>query len=129
MAIRALTAIATVLALSALAGCGGSDDSSPSSSAPATTPTAAAAPAASAGRVSIASFKYAPVTLTVKAGSRVTFTNRDSAEHTATSDMSGAFDTGALQQGDSKPVSLTRPGRYAYHCDFHPFMHGVVVVR
>jgi plastocyanin len=127
MHLRAISVLTVALAAAAVAGCGGSDDNSSSSSS--TTPTAAAQPAASAGKVDIASFKYMPATVTVKAGSKVTFTNSDSAEHTATSDTSGAFDTGTLKQGATKPVSLANPGRYAYHCDFHPFMHGVVVVR
>jgi len=130
MLIRAIGAAAVALAIPFAAGCGSSDDgSSSTSSAASSTPAASPAPAAAAGKVDIASFKFVPATVTVKAGSKLTFTNSDSAEHTATSDMSGAFDTGALKQGDGKPVSLTRPGRYAYHCDFHPFMHGVVVVR
>ena len=115
----------TILAVAALtaagaAGCGSSGDDSTSSSSPAPT---------GAQKVNIASFKYAPPTISVKAGMPVTFTNSDRAPHTATSDQAGAFDTGSLQQGGSKPVRLAKPGRYAYHCDFHPFMHGVVVVR
>ena len=117
---KILTAAGLSLAF-AVAGCGGSDDESASTSAkPATT---------TARKVDIESFKYVPPTLTVRANSTVTFTNRDRAGHTATSDKPGAFDTGALNRGDSKPVRLSAPGRYAYHCDFHPFMHGVVVVQ
>jgi plastocyanin len=107
----------------ALAGCGGDDDKSSSS------PAASAKPTGGAQKVDIPSFKYVPATATVKAGSAVTFTNGDSAEHTATADQAGAFDTGALRHGAAKAVQLSAPGRYAYHCDFHPFMHGVLVVR
>lgn len=128
MSARRISALAIALTAVALAGCGGSDDDSSSSSASLPT-TAQAAAGGAAGKVAIADFKYAPATVTVDAGAPLTFTNRDSAEHTATSDASGAFDTGALRQGGSKPVRLSKPGRYAYHCDFHPFMHGVVVVR
>ena len=79
--------------------------------------------------VDIANFKYEPAELTVPAGSTVTFTNQDSAAHTATSDDSGVFDTGTLGQGDSAPVTLNKPGTYTYFCEFHAFMHGTITVK
>jgi plastocyanin len=126
MPLRAIAAL-TVVTVALMAGCGGSSDDSSGSSAA----TSAAKPAAAGGaqKVDIASFKYAPASITVKAGSSITFTNRDNAEHTATSDMAGAFDTGTLRKGATKSVRLPAPGTYAYHCDFHPFMHGTVVVQ
>ncbi len=81
------------------------------------------------GTVAIKSFKYVPPSITVKAGTKVTFTNDDAASHTATSDTGGAFDTGGFDKGQSKVVSLKKAGTYAYHCDFHPFMHGTIVVK
>ena len=79
--------------------------------------------------VAIANFAYAPVQLTVAVGQRVTFINHDSANHTATSDKAGAFDTGNLDQGHSMVITFSKPGVYTYHCQFHPFMHGRIVVR
>jgi plastocyanin len=77
--------------------------------------------------VDIADFKFKPVDVTVKAGAKVTWVNRDSAEHTAT--QAGGFDTGAIVKGASKTETLANPGTYAYICAFHPFMKGTVVVR
>jgi plastocyanin len=66
----------------------------------------------------------------VKAGGTVTWTNEDSAQHTATDDKSTPpFDTGTLDQGDSKKVTFKKAGTYPYICTFHPFMKGTVVVQ
>jgi plastocyanin len=77
--------------------------------------------------IDIADFKFKPVAVTVKAGAKVTWVNRDSAEHTAT--QSGGFDTGAIVKGASKTETFAKPGTYAYVCAFHPFMKATVVVR
>lgn len=83
---------------------------------------------ASNGRLTIKNFMFMPASVTVKAGTRVTWTNHDSSPHTATSNT-GAFDTGAIKDGQSMSVTLRKPGAYAYHCDFHPFMKGTITVR
>ncbi len=77
--------------------------------------------------VTIDNFKFAPATLNVKAGAKVTVTNNDSTTHTATAD-GGAFDTGDLDPGASKTVTLSKPGDYADHCQIHPFMKATIVV-
>ncbi len=117
-----------VIAVAVLAaGCGGSSKSSGASSS-----SGAAAPAAASGgakeSVTIANFAYKPTPVTVKVGAQVTFTNQDSAEHTATADSGSALETGTLKQGQSKAVTLSQPGTIAYHCAFHAFMHGTITV-
>lgn len=57
----------------------------------------------------------------------MTWVNNDAAPHTATA--ADAFDTGSLDKGDSKPVTLSKPGSYSYVCEFHAFMKGTVVVK
>jgi len=88
---------------------------------------AGGAPGGGAVKVDITNFKYVPPTVTVKTGSRVTWVNNDAAPHTATA--ADAFDTGTLDKGDSKPVTLSKPGSYPYVCEFHAFMKGTVVVK
>jgi len=88
---------------------------------------AGSAPGGGAVKVDITNFKYVPPTVTVKTGSRVTWVNNDAAPHTATA--ADAFDTGNLDKGDSKPVTLSKPGSYPYVCEFHAFMKGTVVVK
>lgn len=116
------------LAVVAIAGCGSSskDDASPKAATGASKP-AAAGPAGDA--VAIKDFKFGPPSIAVKAGTKLTFTNEDSAAHTATSTDSGVFDTDKLEQGQKKIVTLSKPGTYAYVCAFHPFMKGTVTVE
>ena len=115
------------------AGCGGSSGGGTSSAPPSSaSPTApkptAAGPAVKAATVDIKSFKFKPVVIAVKKGGRITWTNSDSASHTATAD-DRSFDTQTIDQGKSKSVAFSTAGRFAYHCDFHPFMKAMVVVR
>lgn len=77
--------------------------------------------------VQIQDFAFRPVALTVPVNSTVTFTNHDSAPHTASAN-DGSFDTGTLKQGQSMTITFTRAGTYAYFCQFHPFMRGTLVV-
>ena len=95
------------------------------------TTSSASTGAASGGGVAIKDFTFSPDALTVKAGTAINIVNNDSQPHTFTSDTSGVFDSGSIQPGGSpdKPVSITAPGEYAYHCSFHPFMHGKLIVQ
>lgn len=86
-------------------------------------PTAYAAGSA----VSIQGFAFHPPSITVPVGSTVTWTNQDSAPHTATA-KDGSFDTGTLKQGQSMTITFSKVGAYAYYCQFHPFMLGTVTV-
>lgn len=92
-------------------------------------PRPSAALVAKAGPVTIAirNYGYTPDTLTVKAGTRVTWTNHDATAHTATADQ-GGFDTGTINPGKSKTIDLRLAGNYPYHCLFHAFMTGEVKV-
>jgi plastocyanin len=107
------------LAVLPLAGCGSSSGSSGTGE-----PVSSQA-ARGANAVSIKSFAYHPATLTVARGTRVTFTNRDDANHTATA---SGFDSGTVAPGKSRAVVLRKAGTFAYTCRFHPFMHGTLKV-
>ena len=78
--------------------------------------------------VRIEGFAYAPRTLTIAVGDRVTWTNGDPVEHTATA-RNGAFDTGLLGEGESASIRFTVAGTYRYLCTPHPNMTGTIVVR
>jgi plastocyanin len=88
--------------------------------------TGSAAPVAG-DAVSIDNFAFVPATLTVPAGSTVTWTNHDEEPHTvAASD--GSFHSPGM--GSQATYSHTFPtaGRFDYVCSIHPFMHATVVV-
>ena len=94
----------------------------------ATSATASNAPvAATAVTVKIDNFTFKPPTLTIRTGTRVTFTNFDGTPHTATADQ-GGFDTGTLDKGRSMTITFNRPGTFAYHCQFHAFMTATIKV-
>lgn len=122
------TLVAIAAAATPLAGCGASD-SNASSPPKSTSAPAKPASGASGSAVTISDFKFAPPSLTVKSGAKVTITNDDSTAHTATADDGNSFDTGTLDQGSSQTISVNTPGSYAYHCSIHPFMKGTIIVR
>ncbi|MGI8460626.1 MAG: cupredoxin domain-containing protein [Solirubrobacterales bacterium] len=79
--------------------------------------------------VTIEDFEYRPDPVTVEPGEEVTWTNRDSAQHTATAEGKGDFDTGLLEDGQRGTVPFNEEGSFAYICTVHPDMKGKVVVR
>ena len=88
-------------------------------------------PAAVAGSipVQIKSYAFTPATLTIKAGTKVTWTNYDTAPHTVTVDSGPVkFNSPTLQKGDSFTYTFTTPGTYSYYCAVHPDMMAKVVV-
>lgn len=78
--------------------------------------------------VTIQNFAFSPATLTVKVGDKVTWTNQDSAGHSATAD-DGSFDTGVLPEGQSGSITFSKAGTYTYHCSVHPMMKGTIIVQ
>ncbi|HET6553999.1 MAG TPA: cupredoxin family copper-binding protein [Dyella sp.] len=82
-----------------------------------------------AARIEIRNFAFAPNTLTVKAGTRITWINRDDEPHVVVS-AGKQFDTSpALDTGDSYAAVLSKPGTYAYYCAIHPMMVGTIIVQ
>ncbi|MFY9767337.1 MAG: cupredoxin family copper-binding protein [Mycobacterium sp.] len=88
--------------------------------------TGSAAPVAG-NAVSIDNFAFVPATLTVAAGSTVTWTNRDEEPHTVVAN-DGSFHSPGM--GSQATYSYTFPtaGKFDYVCSIHPFMHATVVV-
>jgi len=90
----------------------------------------AAAAASDPGAVHIDNFTFSPATLTVKAGTRVTWTNRDDEPHTVTSSSNPrSFASGALDTDGTFAFTFDKPGTYPYYCAIHPHMTGVIVVK
>jgi len=73
-------------------------------------------------------FMFAPTSLTVAAGSTVTWTNRDDEPHSVVSE-SGLFRSGALDTNESFSFRFEKPGTYRYTCSIHPRMVGTIVVH
>jgi plastocyanin len=76
---------------------------------------------------------YLPYSITTSEHSSVTWTNDDSAVHTATSGIpsdgpNGIFDSGAISPGSTFTNQFDEEGTFDYYCIAHPWMTGNVVV-
>jgi len=79
--------------------------------------------------VTIQNFAFSPASITIKKGTTVTWTNKDSATHTVTeSDSSTGPDSGDLANGKSYSFTYNQTGTFSYHCSIHPNMTGTVKV-
>jgi plastocyanin len=82
-----------------------------------------------ANAVTIQNFSYNPATITVKKGTKVTWTNKDSTKHDVTPDTDGAFPKSELLgQNESYSHTFDTAGTFSYHCSPHPYMKGTIVV-
>jgi plastocyanin len=77
--------------------------------------------------VNIKDFTFGPKSMTVKAGTVITWTNQDDIPHTVVS-TTQKFRSSALDTGDKFTFTLSTPGTYNYFCSLHPQMTGTVVV-
>src|SRR6516164_2025758 len=89
---------------------------------------AVVAAAASPATVEIDNFAFAPATLTVTAGTTVTWKNEDDSPHRI-GDQNGTFKSAALETDDTFSHTFAAPGEYPYICTMHPYMVGKIVVR
>jgi amicyanin len=80
------------------------------------------------GTVGIDNFTFNPQKLMVKAGTTVTWTNKDDIPH-AIAAVSKQFKSKALDTGDAYSFTFTTPGAYEYFCSLHPHMTGTIVVE
>lgn len=133
---RAILAVASAGALVALAGCGASSSVTSSTSAPPAS-TAAVAPKATgpvqSGKVAIRyeGIAIQPTNITVKAGSKVTWTNYDDTPHNVTTQGSGpvSYTSSDFSKGGTYSTTVNQPGVIHYLCTIHPAsMVGVITV-
>lgn len=78
--------------------------------------------------VEISGMAFSPAAITVKKGSTVTWTNKDSVPHTVTGDESGNMDSDSLAKDDTYQFTFDQKGTFTYHCNFHSNMTGKVIV-
>ena len=78
--------------------------------------------------VNIQNFAFSPATITVTAGTTVTWKNLDEDAHTATSN-DGVFDSGSILTNDTYSYTFDVAGTFEYHCTPHPQMTATVVVN
>ena len=78
--------------------------------------------------INITGMAFSESTITISVGDTVTWTNLDSAPHTATED-NGVFNSGTLNNGDTFSFTFTAAGTYTYHCAIHPSMTATIIVQ
>lgn len=140
MLFRPLVALAATLLLVAACSSGGAttapsaapaEPTAATSEAPASeAPAAAACEKSAAGGevdVSVEGFAFNPADITATVGQTITFTNGDSAPHTATLD-DGSCTTPNIATGASEGLTFNAAGTYPFHCSVHPDMKGTITV-
>jgi amicyanin len=78
--------------------------------------------------VAIDNFTFNPQKLTVKAGTTVTWTNKDDIPH-AVAAVNKQFRSKTLDTDDAYSFTFTAPGSYEYFCSLHPHMTGTIVLE
>lgn len=86
------------------------------------------ASADAANAIVMKNFNFAPMAITVPAGTTVIWTNKDGEPHTVTS-VDGLFRSGALDENDSFKFKFDKPGVYKFLCTIHPRMTGTITVK
>ena len=77
--------------------------------------------------VKIDNFTFSPATLTIQAGSKVTWVNEDDIPHAvAASDRS--YKSQVLDTDQAFSHTFNEPGSFEYFCSLHPHMKGLIVV-
>ncbi len=91
-------------------------------------PTPAQVPAQMEGtQVEIRAHASSAPTVTVKAGTTVTWINHDDDTHTVTSSVD-TFRSPGLDTDETFSYTFTTPGTYEYYSTLHPLMTGKVIV-
>jgi plastocyanin len=78
--------------------------------------------------IKIDNFSF-PQTVTVPAGTEVTWTNQDDIPHTVVSEDKTTFKSRALDTDEKFSFTFTKPGTYTYFCSIHPKMTAKIVVQ
>jgi plastocyanin len=84
---------------------------------------------ASAAEIKIDNFSFGPATITVPAGTTITWKNNDDVPHVVSSDDNKMFKSKALDTDDRFSFTFTNPGTYNYYCAIHPKMTAKIVVQ
>lgn len=71
---------------------------------------------------------FNPETITVTAGTTITWTNKDGIIHTVTGNT-GLFDSGNIGNSGTYSLKFTSAGTFQYYCRVHPAMTGKVAVN
>jgi plastocyanin len=78
--------------------------------------------------VLIDAFAFAPTEVTLPVGASVVWTNKQAGVKHTSSALDGTWDSGILSTNDTFSFTFDQTGDFAYECDIHPSMQGIVHV-
>jgi plastocyanin len=113
---RLLVAGFCLAALATLGACGGGSS------------TKSAKSGSGAKAVEIKDFAFSPSAITVKAGTKVTWTNHDGFDHTVTAEDK-SFDSQHVAKDGTFEQTFQKAGTFKYFCAIHNSMTGTVTVQ
>lgn len=117
--------ITSIVIAFALLACGEKAQSAGSVTTPAS---AAENQTASTTQVRIDNFSFTPQTLTIDAGTTVTWTNNDDVPHNVVS-TDKVFKSKTMDTDEKFSYTFTKSGTYNYYCSIHPRMTASVIVK
>jgi plastocyanin len=82
-----------------------------------------------ANQIGIDNFKFSPPVLTVRAGTKVTWINKDDVPHLIVNVQRRFKQSPVLDSEQSFSATLSSPGTYDYFCSLHPKMQGTIIVQ
>lgn len=136
-----LLALLLIAGALALAGCGGgggktssggSTSSGGAGTSASTTGSSGGAGGSTAGgvvAVKMQNIAFAPSTVTVKVGQKITWTNEDSVPHNVTSQSGEKIASPTFGKGGTFSFTPTKAGTISYVCTIHPGMNGTIVIK
>ena len=89
----------------------------------------ASADNAKTNQIVIKDFHFTPQTVTVKAGEKITWINRDEEPHTVVSVEKQFKKSAPLDTDQEFTITVGAPGTYTYFCSVHPKMTGTIIVE
>jgi plastocyanin len=92
-----------------------------------TTTTSPATTTPSGNNVEIKGSAFNPITITIKKGDTITWTNNDPVTHTVT--IPGVTDSGSIPSGQTFSFTFSNAGTFDYHCSIHTSMTGKIIVQ
>jgi len=124
------TVALTVAVLTAACGGGGDGNNGSAKDAAKDSPVGERTIHSGEAPVRIQNFEFKPKTISVKAGTKVTWKNDDTAIHDVkdTSPLATPVSP-EMGKGDTFSITYPQPGTYSYICAIHPYMTGSVVVE
>lgn len=121
---KAIWLIEILVFMMLVSGCTSAPQTAPQQKA--TPPQQIAPPPPMKADVRIEDFTFFPPELTIAKGGTITWSNKDTNQHTV---ASGDFASGKLSQGQTFSHTFNEAGTYDYWCTIHTSMRAKVIVK